>query len=131
MILGGVWFPKLVATLPNTRRLKGIASVQAANNDDALVVYDMWDYWILPLFPHLSQEFLRRFQTLMIYKRCCHIYVEFVDYLWNEDPLAYPHWLILHGALRVGPTCMGPRQGGQEVQEPFSVLWEGQKTSNT
>ena len=52
---GGVWFPEIGATLPNTWRLKGITSIQAAKNVNAPVVYDMWDYRILPFFPHLNQ----------------------------------------------------------------------------
>ena len=110
---GGVWLHSLGQVLPNTWRDKGIANLQSAKNDDAKVERDMWDYRILPLFPHLSTRFLDTFRCLVLRQRQRRIYVEFVRWLWQTHPLSYPAWLRSRGALAVGVTCLSPRRGGK------------------
>ena len=60
---GGVWLPTIQHTLPNVWRKKGLESLEAAKNDNAPVLYDMWNYRIPLLFCHVT-NFLDNFVTL-------------------------------------------------------------------
>ena len=60
----GVWLPLLKRVLPNTWRTKGLASLAASKDDNSPVVFDLWNYRVLPLFPHLSPVFFGKFPIL-------------------------------------------------------------------
>ena len=81
-------------------------------NDHALVACDMWNYRILPLFPRLSQRFIKSFRELILNQHRQRIYLEFLAYLWAIYPLEYLRWLLQRKALLVGSTEVAPKQGG-------------------
>ena len=104
---GGIWLEDLQRTLPNVWRTKGIANLQSAKDDDADVQFEMWDYRIITLFPHIMVTFLKHFQ-LVLRQRKRRLFLEFVRWLWVTYPLDYPIWLKHKGALAPGGTCLSP-----------------------
>ena len=126
---GGVWLPTLNRVLPNTWRSKGLEYLVSAKADDAPIEYDMWNFRIVPLFPHLSVKFLDRFRTLLHRQRMRRMFLEFVRYMWRTYPVSYPGWLRAKSALCAGSTACPPKrvrgrvprqQGGSLVRSGIS-----------